>query len=79
MKVLIKIGKFFVFLIGLAAIILVTLIWVTYATKSGKLDFLKETGPIGDTIGGLTAPIIGLIGSLLVYYSFKAQLRANKI
>jgi hypothetical protein len=40
---------------------------------------LSETGQIGDTIGGITAPIINLIGAVLVYFSFQAQLDANKI
>lgn len=40
---------------------------------------LTETGQIGDTIGGITSPIFGLIGFVLVFYSFKEQFRANKI
>jgi hypothetical protein len=39
----------------------------------------SDTGQIGDTIGGITAPIINLIGAFLVYNSFKAQIAANKI
>lgn len=41
-------------------------------------DF-SNTGAIGDTIGGITAPIINIIGAYLVYISFKTQLDANKI
>ncbi len=40
---------------------------------------LTQTGQIGDTFGGITAPIINLIGSLLIYISFKQQLKANEI
>jgi hypothetical protein len=40
---------------------------------------LSNTGQIGDTIGGITAPIISLLGAILVYYSFQAQIKANKI
>lgn len=40
---------------------------------------LSETGQIGDTIGGITNPIIGLFGAVLVYLSFRQQLLANKI
>jgi len=40
---------------------------------------LTNTGQIGDTIGGITAPFINLLGALLVYISFKEQNRANKI
>lgn len=43
-----------------------------------SFDF-TNTGPIGDTIGGITAPIINIIGAVLVYVSFQAQLEANKI
>lgn len=39
----------------------------------------KDTGSIGDTIGGITAPIMNLIGAILIYISFKAQIKANKI
>ncbi len=41
-------------------------------------DF-SNTGQIGGTIGGITSPIINLIGALLVYFSFQQQLRANQI
>jgi len=39
----------------------------------------SDTGQIGDTIGGITAPIINLIGAILVYISFRAQIEANRI
>lgn len=41
-------------------------------------DF-EKTGPIGDTIGGITAPFINFIGALLVYLSFQQQIKANEI
>jgi len=41
--------------------------------------FDEITGPIGDTIGGITAPIVGLIGAILVYYALKEQIKANEI
>lgn len=41
-------------------------------------DF-SDKGQIGDTIGGITAPIINLTGAFLVYISFQAQVNANKI
>lgn len=40
---------------------------------------LSDTGAIGDTIGGITAPIINIIGSILIYISFLEQNKANKI
>lgn len=33
---------------------------------------------LGDTIGGVTSPFVGLLGSYLVYLGFKAQIDANK-
>lgn len=41
-------------------------------------DFTK-TGNIGDTLGGITAPVIGVVSALLIYFSFRAQITANRI
>jgi hypothetical protein len=38
-----------------------------------------NTGQIGDTIGGITGPIINLISAILIYLSFRQQLLANEI
>lgn len=46
------------------------------ALLSGKAS---ETGPIGDTVGGLTAPVVSLLNAVLVYHAFRQQLIANKI
>jgi hypothetical protein len=47
-------------------------------TRKGYVSF-AETGQIGDTIGGLTAPITSLVGSVLLFLALKAQVIANKI
>ncbi len=47
-------------------------------TRAGIISF-KETGTIGDTIGGITAPITSLIGSILVFLALRAQIVANEI
>lgn len=39
----------------------------------------SETGQIGDTIGGITAPFMNLIGAFLVFYALKAQVKANEL
>ena len=39
-------------------------------------DF-TETGQIGDTIGGITAPFIGIIAGYLTFLAFHEQYRAN--
>lgn len=72
--------KRYIFLITLGFIfILLGSIWAaiheTYFTSWN----LAETGQIGDTIGGITAPIINVVGSLLIFISFLEQNKANKI
>lgn len=49
-----------------------------FTRTTGIIDF-SRTGEIGDTIGGITAPIIGLLSAILIYLSFKAQTEANII
>lgn len=44
---------------------------------SSFISFDVTTGPIGDTIGGITAPISGLLGAYLVFLALKAQVKAN--
>lgn len=54
--------------------ILLAIITPILLTRNGLtwLNF-TETGPIGDTIGGLTAPIIGLLNAVLLYITLKRQ------
>jgi hypothetical protein len=47
-------------------------------SKIGFLDNLKPN-EIGDAIGGMTAPIIGLFSAFLVYIAFREQKKANEI
>lgn len=61
---------FFIFFIGL--FIAIKLISVLFSFL--RLDE-NVTGPIGDTIG----PVVGIIGAVLIYFTFKSQERANKI
>jgi hypothetical protein len=51
--------------------------WI-FTRSIGFLDF-QNTGEIGSTIGGVTAPITSLIGAFLIYYALVAQRQANKI
>ena len=48
-------------------------------TRSLGIINLQDTGEIGSTIGGITAPITSLIGAFLIYYALVAQRQANKI
>lgn len=61
--------------IGLTFIIMSPLLF-TLPSLTSYYDFSK-TGQIGDTIGGITAPIVNFLGAVLVYISFKSQQRAN--
>ena len=48
-------------------------------TRNGLEIFdYTQTGPIGDTIGGIAGPIIAFIASLLTFLAFWVQLQANK-
>ena len=40
------------------------------------LDF-SQSGSIGDTIGGITAPIVGLVSILLLWWTLRAQMDFN--
>ncbi|SIT24850.1 hypothetical protein [Chryseobacterium gambrini] len=63
--------------IGIAIIFLAPFI-LTREFFWEKLNF-SETGQIGDTIGGITAPFLNLIGAFLVFYALKAQVKANEL
>jgi hypothetical protein len=43
------------------------------------LSFPANSDAIGDTIGGITAPIASMIGSILVFLALIEQVKANKI
>lgn len=49
-------------------------------TAPALVDCLNftETGQIGDTIGGITAPVVGLCSIILLYYTLKEQMNFNK-
>ncbi|WP_345954770.1 hypothetical protein [Mucilaginibacter sp. PAMB04168] len=71
-------GKNILIFSGLLLIIFASLYGFTRAAFWNSWDF-SETGQIGDTIGGITAPIINIIGSILIYISFLSQNKANKL
>jgi hypothetical protein len=63
-------------LIGFSSILIAP--WL-FTRTWGFIKFGQVTGTIGDTIGGITAPITGLLGAFLVYKALKEQVVANKI
>lgn len=66
-----------ILIIGITLIITSPLILTQKAIWS-FFDF-SQTGQIGDTIGGITSPIVNLIAAVLVYLSFQQQILANEI
>jgi hypothetical protein len=50
-----------------------------FSKLSFGVEFNDKTGPIGDTIGGITAPFLNLIASLLVFATLRAQIQANDL
>ncbi|TZF98427.1 hypothetical protein FW781_00405 (plasmid) [Chryseobacterium panacisoli] len=66
-------------LIILASSILFTFIApLIFTLKLNFIDF-TETGQIGDTIGGITAPFINILNAVLIYIAFTEQLKANNL
>ena len=72
-----KLGKYINYSIPFFVIFTLFMPFLLTRKSFGLFDFTK-TGSIGDTIGGITAPIIGIFGALLVYRSLMAQVRANR-
>lgn len=71
-----KDSKLYFSILGIVLIIFSSLYIFTRPAIWSEYDF-SSTGDIGDTIGGITAPIINLIGAFLLYISFKEQIKAN--
>ena len=66
-----------VVILKIGLILVLVLPWLlTHSSFLTSLNF-SETGQVGDTIGGITAPFLSLIGSYLVYLALKAQINAN--
>ena len=62
----------------IVGVILILLAPLILTRALGIIDF-SNTGQIGDTIGGITAPIASLVGSILVFFALEAQIEANQI
>lgn len=64
--------------IGLAFVLVLVLPFALTRTTLTGVSF-DGTGQIGDTIGGLTAPVIGLVSAVLLYLALSAQVEANRL
>jgi len=63
-------------LYGLLFLLAIIIGPIIFTQDWSSIDF-SNTGEIGDTIGGITAPIIGFVSAVLVYLAFDAQVKAN--
>lgn len=79
-QMLIRKGKLFLSFLIIGSILIAFLAVFLFTRNAiSNMFMLTNTGQIGDTIGGITAPIFGLIGFVLVFYSFSEQYKANQI
>jgi hypothetical protein len=66
--------------IGLTiTVIFIALTPYIFAKGYSGVVFNADTGAIGDTIGGITAPFVNLLAAFLVWISFREQVKANKL
>lgn len=63
------------YLLGFVGVVIVALPYIF--TRNLNFISFTETGSIGDTIGGITAPFLSFFGSILVYLALKSQIDAN--
>lgn len=70
-------GKFRMFSIAFLAVCTVILFMPLLLTQCSCVDF-TETGQVGDTIGGTTAPFVAMIAAYLTFVAFWVQFRANQ-
>ena len=69
-------AKWLILLGGLVILIMPFLLTAPFFHE--RFNF-STTGQIGDTIGGITAPFLNLIGAFLVFYALQAQVKANEL
>ena len=71
-------GRSICLIIGILGIVLGPIIFVHPSPFKCKYFDFTSTGSIGDTIGGITAPFIGLLSILLLWWTLKEQLAFNR-
>jgi len=73
--IFIRENAFIIILINIIVIILSPWLFTRY---SGILNF-TETGQIGDTLGGITAPFLNILNAFLIFLAFQEQKNANQL
>lgn len=69
--------EFWLYLLIFIAIIVLICFFPSWFIKPGALDF-RETGPIGDTIGGIMGPFVAIAAAILTFFAFWVQYKANE-
>ena len=69
---------FWIYLVGFLIIIGGICYLPTYFTESERYHFYKETGTIGDTIGGTMGPFVAIAAAILTFLAFWVQFKANE-
>lgn len=69
-------GFKFILIVGLLSIIVLPILLTS--TKISFINF-NDTGQIGETINGISAPFIALLAAILTFLAFFIQYKANKI
>jgi len=72
-----KLAIWLLFIVGILILTIIPVL-ITLPAIFHFWDF-SQTGQIGDTIGGITAPFIALVGALLTFLAFWIQVKANKV
>lgn len=70
-------SDFWVYLFIFIVFISIICFFPTWFTKSGNWDF-RETGQIGDTIGGIMSPFVAIAAAILTFLAFWVQFKANE-
>jgi hypothetical protein len=66
-------------LILITAVLTFLLIPYLVTNKNWGWEYSSNTGVIGDTIGGITGPLVGFIGVILTFLAFYIQFQANQV
>lgn len=74
----VKIEKLIKTLLGVAFLLIIISFFAPWVlTQFSIIDF-TETGPIGDTLGGIMNPFIAIAGVIVTYLAFYMQYKANQ-
>ena len=68
---------FWIYLVIFLALIAIICCFPAWFTEPGKLDF-RDTGQIGDTIGGIMGPFVAIAAAILTFLAFWVQFKANE-